>query len=153
MFDRLAFQSTNTAVQFDLISASQIIVRIETGMIKADFELIVSRLAALVDVLTFGRAIDDFVLLLSMFQDAFRAEHVSVLHAVKLDLLAGVGLAELDLTFAHLTRLQGRVSRRGHWQPSQHLIVYGEVVRAYLMRRFVVGTLDHAVLGQLARAL
>ena len=50
-----------------------------------------------------------------MLQDAFGAEHVSVLHAVKLDLLGGVRLAELDLTFSHLARLQGWVRRGRHW--------------------------------------
>ena len=65
--------------------------------------------------LTFGGAINNLVLLLCMLQDAFGAEHVSVLHAVKLDLLGGVRLAELDLTFSHLARLQGWVRRGRHW--------------------------------------
>ena len=93
------------------------------------------------------------MLLLSMFQNAFGAEHIAVLHAVEFDLLGGMRLTVLDLALFHLAAVsEGRVRRRGHRQSSQHLVVDGQVVWANLMRRLVVWTLDHAVLGELAHA-
>ena len=93
------------------------------------------------------------MLLLSMFQNAFGAEHIAVLHTVEFYLLGGMRLTVLDLALFHLAAVsEGRVCRRGHRQSSQHLVVDGQVVWANLMRRLVVWTLDHAVLGELAHA-
>ena len=47
--------------------------------------------------LTLGGAIDNLVLLLGVLQDAFGTEHVSVLHTVELDFLAGMADTVLDL--------------------------------------------------------
>ena len=88
-----------------------------------------------------------------MFQNALGAEHIAVLHAIKFDLLGWMRLTELDHAFGHLAAIsKGRVRRGGHWQPSQNLVVDGQVVRANLMRRLIVWTLDHAVLGELSDA-
>ena len=92
------------------------------------------------------------MLLLGMFQNALCAEHVAVLHAIKLYLLGRMRLAELDLAFCHLTATEGWVSRRSHRQTGQHLVVHRQVVRANLMRGLIVRALDHAVLGELAHA-
>ena len=80
-------------------------------------------------VLTFGRTVDDLVLLLGVLEDALRAEHVAVLLAVELDLLLRVLRAVLDLALGHLARRQRRVRRRRHRQPRQHLIVHPQIVR------------------------
>ena len=93
------------------------------------------------------------MLLLGVLQDALAAEHVTILHAVELDLLLGMGLAVLDLALGHLAGAQGRVRCRGHGQASEHLVVHWQVVRVDLVARLVVGALDHAMLGQLTDAL
>ena len=93
------------------------------------------------------------MLLLSMFQNAFGAEHIAILHAIEFDLLGGMRLTVLDLALFHLAAVsEGWVRRRGHWQSSQHLVVDWQVVRANLMRGLIIWTLDHAVLGELAHA-
>ena len=93
------------------------------------------------------------MLLLGVFEDALRAEHVSVLHAVKLDFLAGVADTVLDLALGHLARRHRWIGRRCHWQPCQHLVVHWQVVRRDLVRTFVVRALDDSVLGELANTL
>ena len=65
------------------------------------------------------------MLQLRVLQDALAAEHFTVLHAVKLHLLRGVGLAVLDLAFRHLAGAEGWVRRRGHGQAGQDLVVHG----------------------------
>ena len=97
---------------------------------------------------TFGRAVDDLVLLLSVLEDTLGAEHVTVLHAVELDLLRGVAHAVLDLALVHRRGLLLRVRCRGHGQPSQHLVVHRKLVACYLMRALVVRALDDSVLGE-----
>ena len=93
------------------------------------------------------------MLLLCVLEDALGAEHFAVLHAVKLDFLLRVRLAVLDLRLRHLARLQSWVRRGCHRQPGQDLVVHRQVVRANLVRAFVVGTGNHAVLGEFADAL
>ena len=103
-------------------------------------------------MLTLGRTIDNLVLLLCVFQNALGAEHITILHAIELDLLGWMRLTILDLAFGHLAALEGWICRCCHWQTGQHLIVDGEVVRSDLVRRLVIWALDHAVLGELADA-
>jgi hypothetical protein len=96
--------------------------------------------------LTFGRAVDDLVFLLGVFQDALAAEHLFICVAIELDLFGGVGLAVLDsANFDRLLRL--RLLIRLHRKPGKNLVVHGESVRLDLMRRLVVGALDHSVFG------
>ena len=91
--------------------------------------------------------------LLSMFQNAFGAEHFAILHAVEFYLLGRMRLTVLDLALFHLAAVsEGRVRRRRHRQSSQHLVIDGQAVWANLMRGLIVWTLDHAVLGELAHA-
>ena len=104
-------------------------------------------------VLTFWRAVDDLVLLLSVLQNAFRTEHVPVLQAVELNLLRGVLSTKLNLAFRHLTGQHGRVGRSRHWKSRKHLVVDWQVVGSYLMVAFVVRTLNHSVLGEFTNAL
>ena len=85
-----------------------------------------------------------------MLEDALRAEHVTVLHAVEFDLFGGVLGAVLDLGLGHLARAERRVSRSCHGQPGQHLVVDGQIVRVDLMCALVIRTLDYSVLGELA---
>ena len=51
--------------------------------------------------LTFGRAVNHLVLLLSMLQDALAAEHLLVRVAVKLNLLACMHNAVLDASYLY----------------------------------------------------
>ena len=104
-------------------------------------------------ILTFRRAIDNCVLLLRMLQDALRAEHVAVLHAIELDLFLRMLDAHLDLAFRHCRLRGGWVGRCRHGKTRQNLIVHRQVVWRDLMCAFVVRTLDYAVLGQLSDAL
>ena len=96
------------------------------------------------------------MLLLRVLQDAFRAEHLPVLQAVELDFLCRVLLAVHDLCLLDGLASGRRLSRAIcslHGQTRQDLVVDGQVVGVDLMAAFVVGALDHAVLGQLAGAL
>ena len=104
-------------------------------------------------LLTFGGAVDNLVLKLSVLQDALGAEHVPVLHAVELHLFLRVLHAVLDLAFSHLARRQCWVGRRGHGETSEDLIVNGEVVWVDLMTTFVVWALDHTMLGEFSYTL
>jgi len=99
--------------------------------------------------LTFRRAIYDFVFLRSMLQDALWAEHVTILRAIELDLLAGMGGTVLNLTLSHWAGAEGWVGRSGHGQTGQHLVVDRQIVRVDLMCALVIGALNDAVLGQL----
>ena len=93
------------------------------------------------------------MLLLSMFQNAFGAEHLAILHAIEFDLLGGMRLTVLDLALFHLAAVsEGWVGRGGHGESSEHLVVDGQVVWANLMHGLIIWTLDHAVLGELAHA-
>ena len=100
--------------------------------------------------LTFWRAVDDLVLLLSVLEDTLGTEHVSVLHTVEFDLFARMADAVLDLALGHLTGRHGWIGGSGHGQSRQHLVIYWQVVRGNLMRALVVRALDHSVLGQFA---
>ena len=88
-----------------------------------------------------------------MLEDAFGAEHLSVLDTVELDLLRWMGLTVLDLTLGHLAGAKGRVRGGGHWQTSQNLVVDGQAIWVDLMRALIVGALDRTVLRQLPYAL
>jgi len=88
-----------------------------------------------------------------MLQDALRAKHVAVLHAIELDLFLWMLDAHLDLAFRHCRLRGGRVGSRGHGKSRQNLIVHRQVVWRNLMCAFVVRTLDYSVLGQLSDAL
>ena len=88
-----------------------------------------------------------------MLQDTLRAEHISVLHAIELDLFLWMLDAHLDLAFRHCGLRGGRVGRRGHGEARQNLIVHRQVVWCDLMCAFVVWALDYSVLGQLSDAL
>lgn len=93
------------------------------------------------------------MLLLRVLEDALRAEHVSVLHAVELDFLAWMALTVLDLALRHLARRHRWIGRRCHRQACQHLVVHRQVVWGNLVRTFVVWALDHSVLGEFANTL
>ena len=84
-----------------------------------------------------------------MLQDALRAEHITVLHAIEFDLFGGVLGAVLDLRLGHLARAERRIGRGCHGQAGKHLVVDGQIVRIYLMSALVIGTLDNSVLGKL----
>jgi hypothetical protein len=103
--------------------------------------------------LTFGRTVDDLVLLLRVLEDALRAEHVPVLHAVELDLFRRVRHAVLDLRFRHLASGHCGVGGRGHGEAGEDLVVDGQVVWSNLMITLVVGALNDSVLGEFADAL
>lgn len=103
--------------------------------------------------LTFRGTVDNFVFLLRVFQDAFRTEHVSILHAVELYFLLRVRGTHLDLTLRHLAGAQGWVSRCRHWKTRQNLVVNRQIVRVYLVTALVIRALYYAVLGQLAHTL
>ena len=77
-------------------------------------------------LLTFGRTVDDLMLLLGVFEDTLGAEHFLVVQAVELYLLGGVLLAELNgsLLNDHLLWIGGRC----HGQTSQHLVVHWQIV-------------------------
>ena len=74
--------------------------------------------------LTFRRAVNHLVLLLSMLQDALGTEHLFVGVAIELDLLGGVRLAVFDAShFDRLLRLRLLVGL--HREASQNLVVDG----------------------------
>ena len=66
-------------------------------------------------MLTLGRTIYNLVLLLCVFQNALGAEHITILHAIELDLLGWMRLTVLDLAFGHLAALEGWIRRCRHW--------------------------------------
>lgn len=103
--------------------------------------------------LTFGRAVDDFVLVRRVLQNTFWTEHLSVLDTVEFDLLLWMAWAHLDLTFRHGASSHSWVGRRCHGQACQHLVVHWQIVRVDLVVAFVVGTLNHSVLGELTDTL
>ena len=67
-------------------------------------------------VLTFRGAINNFVLLLRVFEDALGAEHFFVVHTVELHFLGWVGLAELQGAMFEGGCGVGWVRRGGHRQ-------------------------------------
>ena len=82
-----------------------------------------------------------------MFQDTLRTEHLTVLHAVELDLFRGMCWTVLNLALGHLAGAKRRIGRRRHRQSSQYLIVNWQLVRTDLMCTLVVRALDDAMLG------
>lgn len=103
-----------------------------------------------VEGLTFWRAVYNFVFLLGMLQNALGTEHVSVLCAIKLDFLCGVLRTVLNLAFCHLRCRHCGVRGRCHGKSRKNLVVDGQVIGSYIMVAFVIWTLDHTVLGELA---
>ena len=103
-------------------------------------------------LLTLGGAVDDFVLLLRMLEDALGAKMFPARHAVELYLLLRMLPAVHDLGLWNRA-IVGLGVLRGHRKARQNLVVHRQVVWADLMRAFVVWALDHAVLGKFARAL
>ena len=94
--------------------------------------------------------------LLSVLKHALRAEHLPALDAVELDLLLRMRRAHhyLRLRVRFTCSRSLRCARGGlEGQAGKYLVIDGEVLRADLMLAFVVGALDHAVLGQFAHAV
>ena len=106
-------------------------------------------------LLTFGRAIDDIVLLGGMLQDTLRAEHLFIILAIELHFFGWMLLAELQgssmgMGLHTICLIIGSCSHR---QTSQNLVVHREIVYRDLMASFVVGTLDGPLLRQLFHTL
>ena len=103
-------------------------------------------------LLTLGGAVDDFVLLLRVLEDALGAEVLPAHHAVELYLLLRMLPAVHDLGLWDLARV-GLGVLCGHRKARQNLVIHWQVVWADLMITLVIWALDHAVLGKFARAL
>ena len=112
-----------------------------------------SSIAVASKLLTLGRAIDDLVLLLRVLEDAFGAEVLPAHHAVELDLLLWMLAAVHDLRLGNRTLRGGLRILGSHRQTRQNLVIHWQVVRIDLVIAFVVGALDHAVLGEFPHAV
>ena len=87
------------------------------------------------------------MLLGCVLKNTFAAEHLFVVDAVKLNFFGGMSGAEFDASdvdgCCRLTLLVGL-----HWEACEYLVIDREIVWLNLMGRFVVWTLDDAVLWQ-----